>query len=601
MSELEKSLIGFRRRVRWMRAWKGLAIGGTLGGVISVVLAALDYFRVFYSSQIFLAIPVIAGLVTGAVIGFFVKVKTEDLADSIDRRATLENRLGTASEEAHDDMRELQREDALAHLQSLKPAAVYPVKMSRWHGGAIVLYVLAASVLLLGNMPAFKSEATKKEQEELKENAKQIERVAKPMLERKPDEINPEAKEIAKKMDELKREMERGRMPKEEAMQKANKLAEEAQKTAKEQAEKSEMAMDTAEKQLEKMAQNDAMKELGLKEEDLEKGDLETATQQSEADRQQMTKDLKDQLKKMQAELGMSQKNSQNKDGKPQSEKDEMKQLQEQMNDLESQLKSGMDSKGNKLSKEQMEKLQKLMDQLKDVMKQLKLSQKIQEFMKKLQAMKEFKDIQKLLEKLAKMNEQNQQDGQPNQEIPELSQEEIDQMKQKLSEAIKKLEEQISQMSDEDMKQMLEDYKKALEDALKNGLKSGMCMGLMPGFGFLPGMGMPGMHSWGPSGPGQDNMFENRDDVPLTDKPEDTKAKATMPISTRGQRQDKGDERYIEIRGPVKPGQKSSINYFKVLPSYRKQAENALDKDRIPKEHQKRVKEYFESLNGGGK
>jgi len=109
------------------------------------------------------------------------------------------------------------------------------------------------------------------------------------------------------------------------------------------------------------------------------------------------------------------------------------------------------------------------------------------------------------------------------------------------------------------------------------------------------------MHQWGASGPGQDNFYENRGQVPQTDKPEDSNAKATLPMSVTGDLQDKGAERYVEIKGPVKPGEKSKTPYYKVLPKYKKQAEDALDKDRIPKEHQKRVKDYFDSLTQGGK
>lgn len=109
-------------------------------------------------------------------------------------------------------------------------------------------------------------------------------------------------------------------------------------------------------------------------------------------------------------------------------------------------------------------------------------------------------------------------------------------------------------------------------------------------------MGMP---KWGPSGPGTDANYRDVGQIPLQD-PQDIKS-GQLPISVTGDRQEQGEERYVEIRGPVKPGEKSKTPYFKVFPKYKKQAEDALNKDRIPKEHQKRVKDYFESLNKGGK
>jgi len=118
------------------------------------------------------------------------------------------------------------------------------------------------------------------------------------------------------------------------------------------------------------------------------------------------------------------------------------------------------------------------------------------------------------------------------------------------------------------------------------------------GMGSMPGMGM-GMPSWGPSGPGQDQNYRDVGQIPLQD-PQDIKA-GRLPISVTGERQDQGSERYVEIRGPVKPGEKSKTPYFKVLPKYKKQAEDALAKDKIPKEKQKLVKDYFDSLSKGGK
>jgi hypothetical protein len=94
-------------------------------------------------------------------------------------------------------------------------------------------------------------------------------------------------------------------------------------------------------------------------------------------------------------------------------------------------------------------------------------------------------------------------------------------------------------------------------------------------------------------------MYKDIGQVPLNDQPEDIKAGAD-PKMVKGQRQDEGEETYIEVKGPSKPGERSKTPYFKVLPKYKKKAEEALDKDRIPREHQKRVKDYFESLNKGG-
>jgi hypothetical protein len=103
----------------------------------------------------------------------------------------------------------------------------------------------------------------------------------------------------------------------------------------------------------------------------------------------------------------------------------------------------------------------------------------------------------------------------------------------------------------------------------------------------------------GKNGRSQDNSFANIGEVPMNDKEQSIKSSA-MPISVKGDRRETGPESYIEIKGPTGLGAKSSTPYTKVLPKYKKQAEQAVQRQQIPREHQKRVKEYFESLERGG-
>jgi hypothetical protein len=102
----------------------------------------------------------------------------------------------------------------------------------------------------------------------------------------------------------------------------------------------------------------------------------------------------------------------------------------------------------------------------------------------------------------------------------------------------------------------------------------------------------------GNGGRSKDNFFSNTGVVPMSDKESDIKS-SPLPIGVTGQRSEKGTETYIEIKGPTGVGDKSSTPYTKVLPKYKKQAEKALQRQRIPREHQKKVKDYFNSLGGG--
>jgi hypothetical protein len=81
------------------------------------------------------------------------------------------------------------------------------------------------------------------------------------------------------------------------------------------------------------------------------------------------------------------------------------------------------------------------------------------------------------------------------------------------------------------------------------------------------------------------------------DKEAESKGTTQATMITGQKRETSGEETYIEIKAPTNVGTRSSVPYTKVLPSYRRKAESALNRQEIPKEHQKRVKEYFESLN----
>lgn len=77
-------------------------------------------------------------------------------------------------------------------------------------------------------------------------------------------------------------------------------------------------------------------------------------------------------------------------------------------------------------------------------------------------------------------------------------------------------------------------------------------------------------------------------------KPGQGKASATWAPTVRGE--GPGPETYVEIKAPTTVGTRSSVPYVKVLPSYKRKAESALDRQQIPKQHEKRVREYFDSL-----
>ena len=83
------------------------------------------------------------------------------------------------------------------------------------------------------------------------------------------------------------------------------------------------------------------------------------------------------------------------------------------------------------------------------------------------------------------------------------------------------------------------------------------------------------------------------------DDPMELKGK-TLTVGVTGKRdENRGTDSYSEIKAPTKVGSRTSVPYSKVLPGYKRAAESAMNKNKVPAKHKKRVKDYFDSLSGG--
>jgi len=300
----------------------------------------LDFFNVWYTGWWGVGLPLLAGALFGVLYGFTRKVSTAALADSIDRRAKLQNRVATAAEDHHEQFAEAQREDALARLEGLRPARVYPVKFTRWHTGSVALSLAAVAVVLLGNTPMLLSAQERQDREDLKKAGQTIERVAKPVIEKPNEESTKVAKELAQKYDAFGKDLQRGRMPMEKAMEEANKLAAEAERATKEQAERAEMIVAKAQDALMMEAFEDAAREMGMNSADLQS--LSASEMQALS-----------QLSESEAEARESS-------------------LNQQMADLAKQLREGKNEKGETLTQAEREALAKQMEALKKNLQDLK-------------------------------------------------------------------------------------------------------------------------------------------------------------------------------------------------------------------------------------
>ena len=423
MKGIEKHLARMSRKVRLARAMRGSAIGACAGAVIAVALAILDRFAVFYTSWELLLVCFGVAAVIGGALGALLRVDPLALADSVDRRLGLRNRLRTAAEsKGGGDFDRAVAEDAAAKFEDAAKKNAFPLKFSRWHAAAVLTMALAAGIFLLGNSPIFLSEVEKKERAELKAAAAEIRRVARPLQE-PPSSNAAEERELADRLEKLAKDLEKGRLSKKDALVKANELAEKAEKLARQRNAEANKTVLGAES-LRQKALHKKLEEAGIRGADMQ----QVSQPREQLDRQQAT--LESEISALEERLA--------EDGMSEAER----------KSLESKLKDA-----------------------KEALEQIKLSKKAQDFLDRLQSHPAFQELMELAAKLQEGTEGGGGEGKA------LTKEQIEEM-------IKKLEELADQLKDEeDLVAFIEELKKALLRAKKAGSCSGVCL-LPIGLGF---------------------------------------------------------------------------------------------------------------------
>jgi hypothetical protein len=424
MSERHTNLKRFERRVRLVRSWKGMAIGACFGSLVASVWAGLDWANLAYADWSSLGVVVAAGALLGLAVGAFQKVSAKSLADSIDRRASLEERLVTSIErsDSHVGFDDALHADAQSHLEGLKPKQLYPFGLGRWQFSAVALAAIASAIFLLGNTPILLSDQQKKDREEIKKTGQAVERVLKPS-EQHPDDPKTEAedKRLEEALKRLAKELEKAHITKEEAMQKTNELQKQAQELVKQRAQAAKQSIAKAESAFEKM-QKAEMEKAGIKDMD------PSLAKMSDSERQ--------------AQMDNLQKDS--------------KANQQQMNQLQQQLSQQGLSKQKQM--ELSKKLQDLMTSQKSLgeqMEQLKLSKKVQEMLKRMMENPLYKKLLEMQKKLEAAMKEAAETG----EQQKLTHEQIEAMQKALEELAKKLGDDKA----------MSDYLQALIDAAKQG------------------------------------------------------------------------------------------------------------------------------------
>lgn len=529
-------LAPFRRRIRLVRAWRCAAVGACLGAMMSLALAALDFFGVLDVTPLMLAVPVALGIFGGLARALVERLPESAIARSVDRRGQLADRLTTASEisPSAGGMAGALFHDAHARAASLRAGTLYPFRLGRWHAGLLALAALCTFVYLLGNTTLFKSPQAKKDAAELKRSADEVQRVARPVLEEaKRSDASPGQKELARQLNKFTSDLRKGRLSKQQALVKANQLADQAQKLEKSRGAalaQSVQAAQTAAQKLQAMSGQAGM----------QKSDALKLAQQASA-------------------------------------------LQSQIADVQRQLSAVQAGKSN-LTPQQKAALAKKLAALQKQLQQIQLSQQAQQFLSTLQNMPDYQEAQKLLAQLA-AHAQAQQSGEQSPLTPE-------QLK-RIADRLDALTKQYN--TDAKMRELA---KQMLEAARNARLGQGQCSACLLaafGLGACKTGGLSLGLSHGAGAPSPDRWVGAHGSLAKSDKSSLLHVKfADRQIFSQIGR--KGPESYTEVIGPSTPTGRSSVPYQSVLPKYEKSAESALNKGDVPPQMRTKVRDYFDAL-----
>jgi hypothetical protein len=603
----------YRRRVRILLMWRYGAMAGVAGAFVATLLSLLDWRGVLTVYPWQLGACIVAGVLMGALYGLLLRVSDAAVAQLIDRRAGLKDRLQTAME--HTDGAHLFDlpliEDAQNALQNADPKRIFRPQFGKWQKLFVGAVALTLFVQFLPQILAIALPERREEQKEIKQAAQEIQEVAKPILEeaKKPD-ADELTKRIAQNVELYNKRAREAKMNKQEALLRYNEILDEARKLEQQtqrQLEQAAQKAQTAGEQLQKLAEKSnqqnqlpphLQQQLQSMQQELQQ-QMQNLQQQLQSGKDlqgrpltaQQRADLQQQLQRLQASLqAMQNPNQANLQA-------QMNDLQRKIDELQRMLQSGKDANGNPLSKEQMEQLKKQLESLQQQMRALKLSQEAQEFLRKLMNDPAYKEAMEHLRKLAEQMQKLNQQQDPQQR--KLTQEEIEQRLQELERQLEELAKKYN--SDEKIRELAQQILEQVKQMKKLSQCQGACMGLGMGNCFGLGMGLGTGGAFGTKQKqawdkgefvGQPELFNQGDKQPELKIPMKDTAVSGQPPLVPGA----GD--YMDYNAPPTPGG-SSIPLTQALPTYQKKAEQALSQQNVPPAERKRVKRYFESLQSG--
>lgn len=359
MSSIPLDLSSFSKRAKRALAWSALGRGLLVSSLLALVLAALDFFRVIWMPlELFVGV-LAAGPLAGILWATTRKLSDQDLAASIDRRAGLKDQTSTALEVSGASALEPLLKTAASNALTSRPAKeLFPIQMKRAHWVGLAIAVVAGGLYYAGVTGVFLSSNKRTELSEVKSLAPEVEKIArdiKPPL--ADDPFGGETREITGNLEKFAREMEMGRLPREEALTKANKILDDAKALEEKRFKAAETGLNNAEASLKAMALDRAQKSMG-----------EAAIPMS-AD---------------QKEMSAAQLSTENPSLSAESLKAQADALQSQIDGLKKQLSGTQGNEGKALTQSEVAKLQSALKQAEAQQKQVETARRAQDELSKM-------------------------------------------------------------------------------------------------------------------------------------------------------------------------------------------------------------------------
>ena len=473
-----------------------------------------------------------------------------------------------------------QMADAVQHAAKINLAAAYPTRIPRTFWVGIVAALAVFGMYFLPSLPAFWSKQKKQEIAEVKHTGIAIVKVATDTEKAASQQDLKETKRAAAEARKLGEAMQKARMGKKELLVALQKLTKKMEETQQKLAEQQTRQMEKA-----KQAGADFEKSLD-----------------------QMQKEVQDKRQEEARKAEQAKGNPPKPGDKTTSQAQKDKQAQQPQSQAAKQAQQAMQQMAEALANMDKQQMQKAMQKVADAMKSGKMSKE------------EMQQLQKAIKQLSKNLEQSGQQEQA-QEMADLAQQMQDGMEnmdpntlQKMAQMAQNMGKRMGQQGGKGDKDALDQQMlQQLADSLKNGRmtlamgdKAGQG-GNMPGPGFNgkgyatsamkdPNATNPRLIAEGKPGQGKGiGKSKSAEEFAKYTKMKNAPSKFLPNGQVKGERSKEGNELKQDYTGDPEAF-KSNTPYFQAYVSSRKQAENSLNKENIPVAYKKQVRDYFDSI-----